>query len=64
MVQSEGWGIYAFWVPPAERYLGMCLYQDGEEPCGVDTPGCFTSQTEFFSLADLMLQELGWVPAT
>jgi hypothetical protein len=53
LVQSEGWGVYAFWVPPADQYLVLV-------DCNADSGGADV-QTRLFTFATLVLQELGWV---
>jgi hypothetical protein len=55
LVQSEAWGVYAFWVPPGDQYLGV---HGSNADSGAD------AQTRLFTLANLMLQELGWVTAS
>lgn len=58
VVQSEGWGIYAFWVPPGDQYLGVVDCHADSEGSGAD------AQTRLFTVAGFMLQELGWATAS
>ncbi len=68
VVQSAGWGVYAFWVPPRAEYLSLSASRysgDGAEATGVDSATDeqirVEEQNRFFSLADQFLNELGWV---
>jgi len=55
-VRNAGFGHYAFWVPPQERYLAYSLA----------VPGVMDvfDEDRLFVVADELLQELGWVPTT
>ena len=66
VVQSAGWGVYSFWVPPGDDYLALALTRDtGAGDSGVDSvtdeQALADSQARFFAVADQLLQELGWV---
>ena len=55
-MRNAGFGHYAFWVPPQERYLAYSLA----------VPGVMDvfDEDRLFVVADELLQELGWVPTT
>jgi hypothetical protein len=65
VVQSEGWGIYAFWVPPRDNYLALAIMHNagGSVMTGVDSgtdlQDLAEQQTLFFTFADQMIRELG-----
>jgi hypothetical protein len=68
VVQSGGWGTYAFWVPPRDEYLSLLMNShsgDSQMVVGVDSSpdeqGRVQAQQRFFAFADQLLQELGWV---
>lgn len=66
VVQSSGWGVYVFWVPPHEEYLAMFLnHRVGTTATGVDSADDpqerEEQQTRFFAFADQFVRELGWV---
>ena len=58
VVQNQGWGLSAFWVPPADDYLGM--YVQGVPTDGLVDQTEVQAQARLFDLADAFLQELGW----
>jgi hypothetical protein len=69
VLQSAGWGVYSFWVPPRDEYLSLFVNRhssDGSEVTGVDSSPDeeirLEEQNRFFAFADHLLQELGWVP--
>ena len=68
VVQSAGWGVYSFWVPPGTEHLSLLASWhagDGEVVTGVDSAideqVRIEEQNRFFSFADQFLNELGWV---
>lgn len=68
IVQSAGWGVYSFWVPPRDEYLSLLMNLhsgDSPEVVGVDSSPDkqvrVEAQHRFFAFADQLLQELGWV---
>jgi len=67
VVQSEGWGIYSFWVPPRDDYLTLFVThtEDGVST-GVDSASDaqdrVDAQAQFFAFADRFIRELGWTP--
>ncbi|MGA7757839.1 MAG: hypothetical protein WCA57_08320 [Ilumatobacteraceae bacterium] len=58
VVRNAGFGQYAFWMPPEERYLAFSLAVPG-----VDVNDLF-DENRFFAVADELLQQLGWVATT
>jgi len=49
-----GWGMYVFWVPPRDDYLGLSLpLLNGASEVWADAA--------YFEVADQILHELGWV---
>jgi hypothetical protein len=62
VVQSAGWGAYAFWVPPRTEYLSVSVIRFSGEGAGVPVVGsAIDEQSRLFSLADQFLNELDWV---
>ncbi|MDJ0497755.1 MAG: hypothetical protein QNJ89_07995 [Acidimicrobiia bacterium] len=72
VVQSAGWGIYTFWVPPSDNYLALSISRVTQTSSGTEVSQGLDSlatgqariekQVRFFSFADQLLRELGWVP--
>ena len=54
LVTADGWGQYAFWVPPREQYLALMMSVPGEELS-------YPIDDRVFIVADQFLRELGWV---
>lgn len=68
VVQSAGWGVYAFWVPPRAEYLSLLVNRFSGEGAGatgvdsaIDVQIRNEEQSRFFTFADQFLNELGWV---
>jgi hypothetical protein len=63
VVQSEGWGVYVFWVPPTDQYLALSLTQlTGAGEVRADSAGGSAApQSRFFAFANQFVQRLGWV---
>ncbi len=54
LVTADGWGQFAFWVPPRDQYLALMIDVPGEELS-------YPIDDRVFSIADQFLRELGWV---
>ena len=54
LVTADGWGQYAFWVPPRDQYLALMMSVPGEELS-------YPIDDRMFMVADQFLRELGWV---
>jgi hypothetical protein len=53
LVTGDGWGGYAFWVPPREEYLALSVSVPGEE---LEYP-----DDRVLEVADQFLNEFGWI---
>jgi hypothetical protein len=54
LVTADGWGQFAFWVPPGDEYLALMIDVPGEELS-------YPIDDRVFWVADQFLRELGWV---